>query len=109
MNRNMTGANVALQLIEHPKAGMVRQADVQDDGAWNEFPGDIERLGRAACDKTFELHLVGKISKDVSETLVVLNNQKDAPLTAQPLSIVFDLRFRLRRGGGGGTRSRDST
>src|ERR1700722_16174167 len=97
MNRNMTGANVALQLIEHPKAGMVRQADVQDDGAWNEFPGDIERLGRAACDKTFELHLVGKISKDVSETLVVLNSQKDAPLTAQPLSIVFDLPIRPSR------------
>src|ERR1700733_11846824 len=97
MNRNMTGANVALQLIEHPKAGMVRQTDVQHDGARNKFLGDGERLGCAACDKTFELHLVGKISKDASETLVVLDNQKYAPLTTQPLSIVFDVPIRPSR------------
>ncbi len=94
MNRNMTGANVALQLIEHPKAGMVRQTDVQHDCARNEFLGKRERLGRAAGDKTFELHLVGKIAKDASETLVVLDDQKDAPLPAQPLTIVVELSIR---------------
>ena len=94
MNRDVTGANVALQLIEHPKAGMVRQTYVQHDRARNEFLGERERLGRAAGDKTFELHLVGKIPKDASETLVVLDDQKDAPLTTQPLAIVFELSIR---------------
>ena len=90
----MTGANVALQLIEHPKAGMVRQTYIQHDRARNEFLSEGERLGRAASDKTFELHLVGKIAKDARETLVVLDDQKDAPLTTEPLAIVFELSIR---------------
>ena len=94
MNRDVTGANVALQLIEHPKPGMIRQTYVQHDRAGNEFLGERERLGRAAGDETFELHLVGKIAKDASETLVVLDDQKDAPLTTQPLTIVFELSIR---------------
>src|SRR5580700_8035562 len=94
MNRNMTGTNVALQLIEHPKAGMVRQTDVQHDRVWKKFRGQRERLGRAAGDKAFELHLVGEIAKDASETLVVLDDQKDAPLTAEPISIIFDAPIR---------------
>src|ERR1700722_4788490 len=91
MNRDVAGANVALQLIEHPKAGMIGQTYVQHDRARNEFLGEREPLGRAAGDKTFELHLVGKIAKDSRETLVVLDDQKDAPLTPQPLAIVFEL------------------
>src|SRR5271168_4581310 len=94
MNRNVTGANVALQPIEHPKAGMVRQTHVQHDRVWEELRGERERLGRAAGDKAFELHLVGEILKDASETLVVLDDQKDAPLTAEAISIVFDLPIR---------------
>src|SRR5580692_282722 len=90
----MTGANVTLQLVEHPEAGMVRQTDVQHDRTRNEFLGERERLGGAAGDKAFELHLVGKIAKDASETLVVLDDQKDAPLTTQLLSVVFELSIR---------------
>src|ERR1700683_968646 len=81
MNWNMTGANVSIQPIEHPKPGMVRQTDVQHDRSRNECLSEGERLGRAAIDKTFEFHLVGKIAKDAGETLVVLDDQKDAPLT----------------------------
>src|ERR1700689_4344750 len=94
MNWNMTGANVSLQPIENPKAGMVRQTDVQHDSVWKKFRCERERLGRAAGDKAFELHLVGEILKDANETLVVLDDQKDAPLTAEPISIVFDLPIR---------------
>ena len=67
VNRDMAGARVALKLIEHPEARMVRQAHVQDDGVRIKFLRKRERLGRASGDKAFELHLAGKISEDSSE------------------------------------------
>ena len=86
----MAGARVALELIEHPQARMVRQAHVQHDGVRIEFLRKRERLGRASGDKAFELHLAGKIPEDSSETLIVFDDQEHAPLASQPFTIVLD-------------------
>ena len=95
VDRDMAGASVALELVEHPEARMIRQADVQHDGVRMEFLRKRERLGRASGHKAFELHLVGKIPKDSRETLIVFDNEEHAPLASEPFTIVLDLAVRL--------------
>ncbi len=95
VNRDMAGARVALELIEHPEARMVRQAHVQHDGVRMEFLRKRERLGRASGDKAFELHLAGKIPEDSSETLIVFDDEEHAPLAREPFTIVLDPAGRL--------------
>ena len=100
VDRDMARARIALQLIKHPKAGMIRQPHIQHDGARNELRGKREPLGRAACDQALELHFVRKVLQDASETVIVFDNQEDAPLTTKALPVVLDLPLgpRGRRG-----------
>ena len=79
MNRDMPGARVVLELIEHPETRMVRQAHVQHDGVRQEFLRERQRLARASGDQAFEFHLAGEILEDSRETLVVFDDEEDAP------------------------------
>src|ERR1700722_5940710 len=90
VNGDMAGARVTLELIEYPQARMVRQAHVQHDGVRIEFLRKREGLGRTTGNKAFELHLVRKIPEDSSETLIVFDDKKHAPLAREPFTIVLD-------------------
>src|SRR6202522_3658471 len=91
----MTSACIALELIKHPEARMVRQAYVQHDGARIKFLRKRQRLGRASGDQAFELHLAGEIPEDCRETLIVLDDEEHAPLARELFTVVLDPTGRL--------------
>ena len=62
------GCDVALQPIEHGKAGMVRQADIEHDGARKDLPSRARAPPRRSRRRGLEVHLVREIRKDARRT-----------------------------------------
>ena len=90
MNRYMAGLVVALQRVQDRQTGLVRKADVKDDGARPVLFGELDRVLAITGHKTLERHFARQVPDDGGETIVVFNDQQRAPVHGQRVPIILN-------------------
>src|ERR1700709_500189 len=94
MNRNMAGLDVLLEPIEDGEAGLIRQANVENDRVGHELLGQAQGLLGRSRDQGAKPHFAGQITQDGGEAVVVLNDQQDALRVGKRVSVILDFAWR---------------
>jgi hypothetical protein len=75
VHRDMAGAGVALEAVEHRQAVDVRQVDVEQDRGRLEVARQRQRRVAAVGDDALEVLLAGEFEQGLGEALVILDDQ----------------------------------
>lgn len=104
---NVAGVGVALEPFQNAEAGLVRQADVEQDGARPVLARELVAFVAGGGMDAVEIELVRQVVQDGGEAQVVFDD-KDQPLAAAGATVVVEPARRQRRGCGsrGGARGR---
>ncbi|MND85011.1 hypothetical protein D3C80_769180 [compost metagenome] len=88
MHRDVPGARLLLQALQHGQAGMVGQAHVQQDGIGDVLGGQLEALVGALRHQAAVTQLVGQVEEDAGEVRFVLDHQDAAVAERRALAVV---------------------
>ena len=90
VHRNMPGARIALQLIEHAQPREVRQIDVEHDGARVKLLRGGQPVLRRVHHHALKAHLVRQVAQDLGEGHVVLDDQNEPFPRGEAVPVIGD-------------------
>ena len=90
MHGNVAGAQVVLQPVEHEQAGMIRQADIEDDRMRQILAGKRHAIIRRAGHDAAEAEFTGEIIEDAGKGRIVLDGQHHTIARRQGRAVVGD-------------------